>query len=403
MNAGRPAAKGTTPTPTAGGTRRRALPTSGPAAPNAGRDSRTGTIPLCKTHPSTSMRRTEFRMASDKPVKSSLPSLKLGSNIKSFIIATGGFLRALVTVILPFCISPRLFHASADPGYSTYRCRSDAGRSGKSSNVNSRVHAQQRIPSATSIPTVTDIPVPSPTQTPLPTLTPTLEPMTRPTSAPTPTLEPAPSPAPVGDVPSETAATPLPSTAPVACSELMAESHWLSLDFWSYAYVSDVEAGLAYETDIEAKGELGWTLLHQALHVSQNQAVPLALLEAGADIEARDDHQWTPLHAAAFNYWGEMPILQALLDAGADTEARNNQGQIPLRLAAGYNGNLGAVQALLDAGAEVDVSGELEWTPLHLAAMFNEDPCSQPSLCWTPGTDTESRDLLGSTALHLGI
>ena len=181
------------------------------------------------------------------------------------------------------------------------------------------------IPSATLTPTATAMPTPSPT--PTPTSVPILTLTTEPTAVPTPTLEPAPSPTPMPNVPSAQAATP--TAPPVVCSELTEENHWSSLDFWVVADVSAVESDLACGANIEAKGVHGWTPLHQAIHVSQDSAVPLALLDAGADVEARDDRQWTPLHAAAFNYWGDMPVLQALLDAGANTEARNSDGKTP--------------------------------------------------------------------------
>jgi ankyrin repeat protein len=126
----------------------------------------------------------------------------------------------------------------------------------------------------------------------------------------------------------------------------------------------------------------GANLLAQALarapNAAQSVAVPLALLERGADPFGTDERGRTPLHLAATH--GQFTLLQALLARGCDPNARDGSGRTPLFAALEHGADaLPLVRALVAHGADaeaVDVNGE---TPLGLAL---EHPVLERWLDW---------------------
>ena len=72
---------------------------------------------------------------------------KLGTMLHRVVPASalsspsGGFLRAPVLVLIPFCFSSRPFHAGTETGYAGCHCGPGDGRSGTSASGNSRAHA----------------------------------------------------------------------------------------------------------------------------------------------------------------------------------------------------------------------------------------------------------------------
>ncbi len=98
----------------------------------------------------------------------------------------------------------------------------------------------------------------------------------------------------------------------------------------------------------------------------QGAALPLAMLERGADPFTPDARERTPVHLAAT--FGQPALLQALLARGCDPNTRDHHGRTPL-FAALEHGEyaLPLVRALVAHGADpesVDANGE---TPLGLS------------------------------------
>ena len=114
-----------------------------------------------------------------------------------------------------------------------------------------------------------------------------------------------------------------------------------------------------------AKGEGGWTPLHDAALVGDVAAIEV-LLAAGANINAKAENDITPLHVAAAER--QIGSIKALLDAGANVNAKGalGTGSTARHIAAKY-GQVPAIEALLAAGANVNAKAENEVTPLHLA------------------------------------
>ena len=115
--------------------------------------------------------------------------------------------------------------------------------------------------------------------------------------------------------------------------ELIDCANWYTAAFFEVAEVLDVTRCLQAGADPNAGA--GSSVPHPVLHVAaantENPAVIVALLKAGADLEARGFSGGTPLHRAAANN-ANLAVSGALLEAGADLNAvfRGNDGGTPL-------------------------------------------------------------------------
>jgi hypothetical protein len=114
----------------------------------------------------------------------------------------------------------------------------------------------------------------------------------------------------------------------------------------------------------------GAGLLAQALGAlddsAQGAALPLKLLEGGADAFGVDARERTPLHLAAIHRHGAL--LEALLARGCNPNARDGAGRTPLFAAIEHGeGALGLVRALIAHGADAEAADANGETPLGLA------------------------------------
>jgi hypothetical protein len=111
--------------------------------------------------------------------------------------------------------------------------------------------------------------------------------------------------------------------------------------------IEKVKMLLANGADVNAKDDLGWTLLHRAA-VQNAKDVARLLRAKGANVDAKDDKGQTPLHVAAFK--NAKDVVELLLTDGADVNAKDKDGKTPLALALSQ-GNT-AVADLLRAHGE---------------------------------------------------
>jgi len=152
-----------------------------------------------------------------------------------------------------------------------------------------------------------------------------------------------------------------------------------------------------YGTDISAKDNSGWTVLHSAARRGHGDMLKL-LLGAGADVESKDGIAGqTPLSWAAC--YGHLEIVKVLVEAGADVESKDRCGRTPLRRAA-ENGHLEIVRFLAnEAGADVE-STDYIWgqAPLSWAAE-NGYLEAVKFLAKEAGADVELKDNGGLTPL----
>ena len=150
-------------------------------------------------------------------------------------------------------------------------------------------------------------------------------------------------------------------------------------------------------TSASQKASYYGTVLHQAIIVPFNAAIPLLLdhgadvnaqaapngsypltfaaaignqeivalfIERGADVNAKDRRNVTALHSASV--FGNMAAIRLLVENGADVNIQNNDGMVPLHMAARFN-HLLAAGYLLEHGATARVYNNDRKTPLHLA------------------------------------
>lgn len=143
------------------------------------------------------------------------------------------------------------------------------------------------------------------------------------------------------------------AAAPGACR------NWHLDVFSRVATRADYAACLEAGSDLNARDENGYTVLHHATVITDTAVVTL-LLEAGADpgVRSYDDH--TPLHFALRHR--NNAVAAILVRAGADVNAAENDDITPLHLAA-YDSAVTTL--LLEAGA--DVHADAGGTALHRA------------------------------------
>ena len=126
----------------------------------------------------------------------------------------------------------------------------------------------------------------------------------------------------------------------------------------------------------------GAGLLAQALQrlggAAQGAALPLAMLERGADPFGPDPRERTPLYLAAMN--GHVELLHALLARGCNPNARDRDGRTPLFAALEHGeAALPLVCALIAHGADAESADANGETPLGLAL---EHPAVERWLDW---------------------
>jgi uncharacterized protein len=113
-----------------------------------------------------------------------------------------------------------------------------------------------------------------------------------------------------------------------------------ALDFAFYRDdLQKAELLISYMTDVNQRGLLGLTALHQAASSSSNVALEVCvfLLDHGADVNAVDFEGWTPLMNAVHSK--HFDIARLLLERGADASLEDWQGDRALdllRRAKGY-------------------------------------------------------------------
>ena len=88
--------------------------------------------------------------------------------------------------------------------------------------------------------------------------------------------------------------------------------------------IEAIKQRLAAGTDVNAKDEKGWALLH-FMAVAGNKEIAELLINSGAVVHANTDTGWTPLHLADYT-----EIAELLIAKGANVNAKNNGGETPL-------------------------------------------------------------------------
>ena len=199
-------------------------------------------------------------------------------------------------------------------------------------------------------------------------------------------------------------------------------------------HAADVEVArllLNHGADVNARGWMGATPLHDAaqhgradvvelligcggdvrarrterqdtpLHWAATEAVARLLVDHGVDVGARDCFGRTPLHWAAGS--GHAGVVRYLLRCGVPVDERSSAGAValageaPLHEAAG-GGHAGVVEALLGNGADVNALNGDGQTPLHKAAFHGKHDVVERLV--RAGADLHVRDRSGQTPLH---
>jgi len=168
--------------------------------------------------------------------------------------------------------------------------------------------------------------------------------------------------------------------------------------------------------DIDIRNAYGYTLLHWAVLVKQDEIVTY-LISRGAGIEVALPNGYTPLHTAAAS--GRISLAKILIDGGADLYAAEQRGKHPLDLAVEFGhpelipllkpihraveeGNLDQLRTLIRRfPGGLDTRDETGSSPLHLAAQ--RGALEVIELLAGHGADLQARGPWGKTPLRLAL
>lgn len=145
---------------------------------------------------------------------------------------------------------------------------------------------------------------------------------------------------------------------------------------------------------LNATGKDGWTVLHRAADVGDEEMVIL-LLQNSAMANVEDEKGMTPLHLAARK--GHLEVVRLLCLSGAEVHSKALERLTPLDHAV-TGGHLEVAKMLLDNGAQVGRRGADKWTALHRAARGGHE--SVVALLLERGADILAQDQKGEIPLH---
>jgi len=145
---------------------------------------------------------------------------------------------------------------------------------------------------------------------------------------------------------------------------------------------------------IDARNGLGWTPLHWATSMAQDEVGKFLLRRGGAEVDAMTDKGRTPLHNVATS--GTLRLAKLLISRGADVNVKDDGGQTPLHCAAA-KGRQNIGKLLIAKGADINARMENGRTPLHTAAKSGHEALVE--LLLRHHADTTAKDNRDRTAL----
>jgi ankyrin repeat protein/beta-lactamase regulating signal transducer with metallopeptidase domain len=150
-------------------------------------------------------------------------------------------------------------------------------------------------------------------------------------------------------------------------------------------------------TNVDARDEVGHTLLHYAANAGHMHVVEF-LISRAADVNARDEYGVTPLYYAADGGWRN--VVEFLIAQGADVNARNQGRSTPLHRAA-CCGHADVATLLIEKGADVMARDRRDYIPLHAAASRGLVEVAE--LLISKGNDPDAQDTWGYRPMHYAM
>ena len=154
-----------------------------------------------------------------------------------------------------------------------------------------------------------------------------------------------------------------------------------------------IEKALERGADLQAKDELGRTVVLLATHFAGDLALVQWLHAKKAPLDVPDVNGRTALSFAAED--GRLDLARWLVEHGAEVDRRDAQQRTPLFHAA-LGGHDPVIAFLRDRGADIDVRDQFGDTPLMVACAKSHD--STAALLLERGADATLRDQEGRTA-----
>ncbi len=128
------------------------------------------------------------------------------------------------------------------------------------------------------------------------------------------------------------------------------------------------------------------------------EAVMKVMIDNGADLEGKDGQGYTALHHAA--WIDDQQLITLLLDEGANIEAKGARDETALHMTRS-SAQLKALCCLIDHGADINATALNEITALHMAAFCGSYILIE--LLHAKGALIDKQTFHGSTALQLAV
>ncbi|KAH3742577.1 ankyrin repeat protein [Pelomyxa schiedti] len=160
----------------------------------------------------------------------------------------------------------------------------------------------------------------------------------------------------------------------------------------------------ANRLDINMQDKQGYSVLHHAVQVSDEQTVMQILNFTGINVRLQNRDMNTPLHYFCEKFRSPKcdEVFAKMLEMGVDVNAVNIFGETPLHKSC-FNKyvRLILVNLLLDAGADINTCNEHGEGPLHFAVRLNRDDLV--SVLILQGADINARGKEGRTPYDIAV
>ena len=162
--------------------------------------------------------------------------------------------------------------------------------------------------------------------------------------------------------------------------------------------LKEIKTALNMGANINSRGELGKTVLMEAVHDHETPNAELIrfLINAGADVNAKEEDGATVLINACYNYKLSVDIIRLLLNSGANVNARSASGTTPL-MAAVHHNSPDVVKLLLERGVD-DINARTSYGATALMEAVHYNSSDVIRLLLDAGADVDLRDKDGRSA-----
>ncbi|KAH3762168.1 ankyrin repeat protein [Pelomyxa schiedti] len=159
-----------------------------------------------------------------------------------------------------------------------------------------------------------------------------------------------------------------------------------------------------HKLDFNAPDKQGWTPLHHAAKLGDDQVIPRLLAVEGINVRVTNMDNNTPLHyfCEKFSSPNCKEPFSKFLELGADVNAVNRLGETPLYKACfNHSVRLMLIDLLTKSGSDVNICNDHGDSPLHLAVRMGREDLI--SVLVQAGADLNMTNKNGETPIEVAL